>query len=83
MFDNTIHGKNRLIELTKIVLENERSRILIKFTRFLVKFRLIEGLNSSYFKQNSSRLVISTRILVDFEIGYFNQNSDRFNQKSG
>ena len=37
-----LHGKKYLIELTGIVIENERSRILVKVTSFL-KFRLIEG----------------------------------------
>jgi len=31
-----LHTKIDLFELTEIVVENERSRILIKFTRFLV-----------------------------------------------
>ena len=34
----TDYGKKYLVELTGIVMKNKRSRILIKFTRFLVKF---------------------------------------------
>jgi len=46
-------------------MENERSRILVKFTRFLISFRLIEDLDSGYFQQNSGRLIIITRFLID------------------
>jgi len=31
-----LHRKKYLVELTEIVVENEQSRILIKFTRCLV-----------------------------------------------
>jgi len=60
-----LHKKKYLIELTGIVMENERSRILVKFTRFLISFRLIEDLDSGYFQQNSGRLIITTRFLID------------------
>jgi len=50
MFGNTIHilEKTDLVELTEIVVDDERSKILINFTRFLVKSIriLIEIINS-------------------------------------
>ena len=36
-FVRTVHRKKCFVELTRILVENERSRILVKFTRFLFK----------------------------------------------